>query len=143
MSASASVELEAIVAHVCLPPNLPFKRERSLDKIEEALASYVSDACRTLTDQLSGRLSYTWDSVRSAVQTCIKANHGHSIDRTRFLIALETLDTFTPLILHITAQNAGILISKRRDRLVYPVLDFLTFGRGLTILSCAVSKMKT
>lgn len=116
MSASATVELEAIVAHVCLPPKLPFKRERFLDQIEEALASYVSDACRTLRDQLSGHLSYTWGSVRSAVQTCIHANHGRSIDRTRFLMALETLDTFSPLILHITAQNAGILISKRHDR---------------------------
>lgn len=107
--------LESVIAHVILPPKLPAKQDKFPDRVEKALASYTLNACCTLRNSLSGDLNQLWDSVRSVVQTCANVNYGQILDRTRFLASLQTLDAGHPLIIHVAAQNAGLLVRKHYD----------------------------
>lgn len=109
--------LEAIIAHVLLPPKLPGRQDSVLHQIEKALATYAVQASSTLRDLLLRDNSHThWDSIRSLLQTCLTVNSGRSLDHTRLVEAFGTLRTGHPLILHVVEQNAGLLIRKAYDK---------------------------
>lgn len=111
--------LESLIAHISLPPNLPTKQDTALNQIEKALATYAVKASSTLRDSLVRDNSHThWDSIRNLLQTSLTLNAGRSLDYDRLVEAFSTLRTGHPLILHITEQNAGLLIRKSRDQYV-------------------------
>ena len=106
-------KLEAIVNHVVLPPQLPGKSDGRVDEIEHALANRLLDASRTLRDLNDGQVGHQWNWVRLALQKCMAINAGGRLERTSLLGAFQRLEQQDTLILHVSAQNAGLLMTRR------------------------------
>lgn len=107
---SVPLLLNALVNHVGLPPCLPGKQEEGLDEIEDALAVRLLNACRALRDLTEGELSQQWDRIRKILQICRVVNAGGKLDKASLSSEFQTLERKDLLILHLTEQNAGLLI---------------------------------
>ena len=107
---SAPPLLNALVNHVGLPPHLPAKQEEEVYEIEEALTVRLLNACRALRDLTKGPLSQQWDRIRKIFQICKVVNAGGKLDRASLLSEFHALERKDLLVLHVTEQNAGLLI---------------------------------
>ncbi|KAH8689142.1 hypothetical protein BGW36DRAFT_442375 [Talaromyces proteolyticus] len=112
-SASTGRVLSQIINHIALPPKLPGRREDNLAFIDENLAKRLRDSCRILRDYTRDEISHQWDTLCSILQTCRKLNTGGRLENSRLLTEFALLESRHLLILHVTEQNAGLLI--RRD----------------------------
>ena len=105
--------LESLVNHVALPPQLPGKRENQIDQIEHALAIRLLDASRVIRDLSKVEFSQQWDDIRRILQTCKSINVGGKLDKNSLSAEFHQLEQNQFLILHITEQNAGLLIQRQ------------------------------
>ena len=116
-TASSPSLLETLVNHVALPPRLPGKLEQKIDQFEHALIDGVLDASRTLRDLTAkdvktNDLSQSWETVRHILQTCKNINAGGKLNKASLGAEFRNLDEKNVLILHVTQQNAGLIIRK-------------------------------
>lgn len=102
--------LNALVNHVGLPPHLPAKQEEEVYEIEDALTVRLLNACRALRDLTDGQLSQQWELFRKILQICKVVNAGGKLDRASLLSEFHSLERKDLLVLHVTEQNAGLLI---------------------------------
>ena len=113
--------LESLIHHVALPPQLPGKRESSIDRIEQALTDRLLKATRTLCSVTEGVQHRQWDFTRRTLQTCKELCVGGKVSKTSVLYEFGRLEHNELLILHITQQNAGLLVRRQRE-LVVPII---------------------
>lgn len=109
---SVPLLLNALVNHIGLPPRLPGKQEEGIDEIEEALTVRLLNACRALSGLTEGELSQQWDRTRKILQICKVVNAGGKLDKASLLSEFQALERKDLLILHVTEQNAGLLIRR-------------------------------
>lgn len=109
---SVPLLLNALVNHIGLPPRLPGKQEEGIDEIEDALTVRLLNACRALRDLTEGELSQQWDRTRKILQICKVVNAGGKLDKASLLSEFQALERKDLLILHVTEQNAGLLIRR-------------------------------
>lgn len=109
---SVPLLLNALVNHISLPPRLPGKQEEGIDEIEDALTVRLLNACRALRDLTEGELSQQWDRTRKIIQICKVVNAGGKLDKASLLSEFRALERKDLLILHVTEQNAGLLIRR-------------------------------
>lgn len=110
-SSRASVNmLDCLINHVALPPQLPGKREDNLIQIEEKLLMRFQNAARTLGEFDDNGLGNHLDFVRLVLEKCKILNARRKLDRKRLLGEFEKLRRDVPLILHVTEQNAGLIV---------------------------------
>ena len=115
--------LESLVHHIALPPKLPGAAEDNLDEIEAALLSRLIDACRLAGTVATGDLRHHFDTTRFVLQTCKNLNVGRALTKPSLIGELSQLTVNRPLILHITEQNAGLVIQKGKDRIVFEAFE--------------------
>lgn len=111
-AASQSLQ-ESICHHVALPARLPSRREGSLEKIETALANLLLEACTNLRDATDfdsfGKL---WECIQGAIKTARHLNADGRLAPETLLAAFRELKGDQVLILHVSEQNAGLLIRR-------------------------------
>ena len=107
--------LESLFNHVALPPRLPAKEENSIEQIEHALTVRLLDASRVLRDLSNHEFGGHWDCMRLVIQSCKAMNRGGRINKTSILAEFRSLAPKNLLILHITEQNAGLLIRRHHE----------------------------
>jgi hypothetical protein len=98
-----------------LQPRLPGKREENLVDIENALNDRLLEAARSMQGLTSPHAYALWDTTRSILLASKSLNAGGTLDKRRLLEELRSLQRGITLILHITEQNAGLLIRRHYE----------------------------
>lgn len=108
--------VESLIYHIGLPPKLPGKRESrpTLDLLENALADRLLAAACTMRDTSTGLTSERWESTRRSLQVCKSLNARGKLSTTSLVPELRRLEQEELLILHVSAQNAGLLVYRQR-----------------------------
>ena len=86
-----------------------------MDRTEHALTDRLLDACRTLRDLTEGDLSSQWDSIRNILRICRAVNNGERLNKNSLLTEFRRLERKDLLILHVSEQNAGLLIRQGNE----------------------------
>jgi hypothetical protein len=104
--------LDALFNHLVFPPNLPHQQDK-LGAVESALLSCVHSVAKNLRNQLQGHFQAAYDALQSSLQICCSIHVDRSFDRRALAHELLNIQPKRVLILHITEQNAGLLIWRR------------------------------
>lgn len=110
-----STELRRVYQHVFLPPNLPQSAEESTSLDRMLLAS-----TRSALEKFPGPATTAVDNAINAIKNL------QSISETSEAIlcqALETLSDGHTLPVHVRSQNAGMLITRKRDNLIFEAFE--------------------
>lgn len=102
--------LAQLYNHVVLPRNVPGSEDRNLYNIESELVRRLTRAVKSLAEHASLDDLPSLDAVRLAFSTCGALNIEGKIDRTLLIKEMRQLDGQQALILHVTEQNAALLI---------------------------------
>lgn len=100
------------IEHVVLPPRLPGKREKNLLEIENALHDRLLEAaeCVCLELPLDASTLSDWETMIHALAASKSINEAESLDKTILQTQLRDLVPGQTLIMHISEQNAGLLM---------------------------------
>lgn len=104
---------ESLLNHLVLNPCPPGRQDARLDLIERAIIERVSDATNQLTRLADNPQVDALQSLRRSIETCKRVNAGGRLSKLSLLTAFRDLDNNDMIIIHVTEQNAGLLI--RRD----------------------------
>lgn len=108
----SSLPLESVFNHIALPPKLPGEQDSRIDEIETALTARLLDAVGILQGLLSDEYIPTWDHIRRSLEIASIVNQDGRLNRTSLVDAFSKLKEKQGLILHVAAQNAGLLIRR-------------------------------
>lgn len=101
--------------HVALPPKRPDSFGFNHAHIEEDLASRMlraSDTLVSLTNQGSDR---AWKAVTKALESCRRIHQKGVVNKKELVEALQCVKDDVPVIVHVSEQNAGLLIRYERE----------------------------
>jgi hypothetical protein len=114
-TSSSNRLLQSQVDHVVLQPRLPGKREENLVDIDNALNDRLLEGARSMQGLTSPHAYALWDTTRCILLASKSLNAGGTLDKRRLLQELRSLQRGITLILHITEQNAGLLIRRHYE----------------------------
>ncbi|ETS86668.1 hypothetical protein PFICI_00496 [Pestalotiopsis fici W106-1] len=127
MEAEVSIEtLSYFFHHVFLPPKLPGGDNRSARQ-DDHLLRFVQDSllrCSSLAEEQHQDVFQDLSAMVKSMRQ-VRNDHGH-LDEHALLNALQSMSTTgspTVLPLEITEQNAGIIIRKAEDQVVFEVFE--------------------
>ncbi|KAL3421377.1 hypothetical protein PVAG01_07822 [Phlyctema vagabunda] len=123
--------LESVFNHAVLPPQLPGRHDSQLNQVEQALCARLLHAAQVIKDlrkapqdsvysdsttwEDEANHRKIWDSVCRALQACKLLNATGRLDKAALLQECRALRPGELLVLNITEQNAGLLISRIID----------------------------
>nr|POE84323.1 hypothetical protein CFP56_76392 [Quercus suber] len=136
------------IHHIFLPPNLP-QKETVLPGSDDAILKIIFEALEAMKLLVPDH----FDSIDVASRMVFNSRQAHTangvVNEERLLKLLSQLvDQGHPVTLHISAQNAGVLISKTEDTIIFEVFElsprnsavYSTQGRlQRTFPGCAVA----
>ncbi|MCJ1463509.1 hypothetical protein MMC07_002117 [Pseudocyphellaria aurata] len=114
-SASVPSTLELLFNHVALPPRLPGKEDHRIEEVQCALTAGLLNASRELRDLVYKDYGDQWDSIYRSLQICKNMNAGGRLNKATLVTQFQALARKSLLILHVTEQNAGLLIRRHHD----------------------------
>jgi hypothetical protein len=103
----------AVYSHLVLPPRLPGRQDAKLIQIGNDLLERLIKATRLLAS-LSNQ-NGQWECLRRALQTCKVVNEGGKLNKASLLSTFRDLKDNDFLILHVTEQNAGLLVRRQQE----------------------------
>ncbi|KAI0836841.1 hypothetical protein F5Y06DRAFT_95513 [Hypoxylon sp. FL0890] len=107
--------LKSIFNHVALPARLPSRSESNTEDIERGLLDRLIVAAKLMRDIQDGICWQVWDSLRQSLLLSKALNVGGKLERSQLTSYLRSLGHRDVVILHVAAQNAGIIIHKLVD----------------------------
>jgi hypothetical protein len=96
--------------HTVLPRNVPGRENKNLYQIEGGLVRRLADAVKLLVPHAPLGDLPSIDAIRLALSTCGSLNVDGKIDQNLLIKELRQLDAKQALILHVTEQNAALLV---------------------------------
>jgi hypothetical protein len=102
--------LVQLYQHAVLPRQVSGREDKDLYRIESELLRRLSDAVKSLVPHTPLEDLADIDAVRLALTTCSALNVDGKIDRTMLIKEMRQLVSNQELILHVTEQNAALLI---------------------------------
>lgn len=114
-SASVPSTLELLLNHVALPPRLPGKEDHRIEEVECALTARLLNASRELRDLVYKDYGDQWDSIHRSLQICKNMNAGGRLNKATLVTQFQGLERKSLLVLHVTEQNAGLLIRRHHE----------------------------
>ncbi|EPS41761.1 hypothetical protein H072_4291 [Dactylellina haptotyla CBS 200.50] len=112
---SGVMSCDAVFNHIVLPPQLPNTEDGDVDAVSTALINLVSSAVqdvRKLThDRCHDQLYYVHQSLVNHQKVSISG----AINKQILLQQLRSLEDKHQIILHVTKQNAALLIRRERN----------------------------
>jgi len=115
MATSPKELLESLFNHIALPPRLPGRQDTRLDQVERALVERLLDAAVKLSRLPHNDSVDEWESLRRSLETCKRVNFGGRLTKTSLLTALRELQGRDFIALHITEQNAALIIRLQEE----------------------------
>jgi hypothetical protein len=107
--------LESLFNHIALPPRLPGRQDRRVDRVERALIERLLDATVKLSRLPQNDSIDEWESLRRSLETCRRVNSGGRLTKASLLTALRELRGRDFITLHITEQNAALIIRLQEE----------------------------
>ncbi|KAI1469407.1 uncharacterized protein F4812DRAFT_328213 [Daldinia caldariorum] len=104
--------LKALFHHIALPAKLPQSSASNTEDVERAILDRLVIAIKLMQNVMEGPLWQTWDSIRRSLLSCKTINIGGKLERTQLASRLRQLRDSDLVILHLGAQNAGLLVYK-------------------------------
>jgi hypothetical protein len=102
--------LESLFNHIVLPPHLPGQQDTRLDRVERALVERLLDSTVKLSRLPHNDFVNDLESLRCSLETCRRVNSGGRLNKTSLLTAMRELHGRDFIALHITEQNAALII---------------------------------
>jgi hypothetical protein len=96
--------------HTVLPRDVPGREDKNLYLAESELVTRLTEAVKSLVLHAPLDDLPCIDAVRLALTTCGSINVEGKIDKILLIKALQQLEARQALILHVTGQNAALLI---------------------------------
>lgn len=109
------LKLESLVNHIALPLRLPGKLEDEVDQIEESLINHLLDVTRELEFLAARDTRHQWGIIRHTLSICKALNAGGRLEKATLLTRFRSLEHKEFLILHVSEQNAGLLIRRHYE----------------------------
>lgn len=100
--------------HVVLPRYVPGQEHSQLCQIESELASRLTEAARQLISHAPLDDHSHLDAIRLALTTCKSLHVEGKVDKNLLVQEFRDLDSNKALIIHVTEQNAALLVYVRR-----------------------------
>ncbi|ATZ54876.1 hypothetical protein BCIN_11g01980 [Botrytis cinerea B05.10] len=110
--------MESLVSHIVLPPRLPGKDDRN-EGLESAIVDHFIVASRAMRSITRDKMSENWDWIRRSLETAKLLNARGRLSRDTLLSEFQSLQKNVCLILNIAEQNAGLLIYRCEERIVF------------------------
>lgn len=114
-SASLPSTLELLFNHVALPPRLPGKHDHKIEDIEYAMTVRLLNASRELRDLMYKEFGDQWDTICRSLQICKTVNAGGKLNKASLVVEFRRLEPKDLLILHVTEQNAGLIVRRHHE----------------------------
>lgn len=128
--------LEFIINHVFLPPKLPQATETHTETKNSTLLKLLQHVAETYYQNTTGSESLQWTPIIQMLTTLCSLENGSSLPTELFRNAMVRMKTggkyiYRPiygiptefqidiLALHITAQNAGLILRQSSDKMVF------------------------
>jgi hypothetical protein len=108
----SALMLDELFNHLVFPPRLP-GAESKIAAVEKALLERLQSTGATLHDQIPGQFRASYEALQTSLQACRNIHINRNLDRYTLTRELLNLQPNIVLILHITEQNAGVLIWRR------------------------------
>lgn len=109
--ANNSSILELTFNHIAFPPKLPGTRDPQVELVERDLLTRLRTAVHTTKAYSSDNdATSVWESVEESLEICQFINENSFINREALDSTLRSLKPDHTLILHVTQQNAGLII---------------------------------
>ncbi|KAK0630434.1 hypothetical protein B0T17DRAFT_589950 [Bombardia bombarda] len=138
MAAAKSQEADSLaylINHVFLPPKLPQGDDGSSTRQEQALVASLLDALDKFNDLEPGSRPSTLKAtqVLERFQSVLeRSDNDKKREKIREIIYL--LKDGDSMLLHIKAQNAGLLITQRHDDVLFEAFELL--ATNTAVMSC-------
>ncbi|OCL12896.1 hypothetical protein AOQ84DRAFT_417852 [Glonium stellatum] len=114
MDTSASL-LPLVFNHIALPPQLPGSHDSNIEEVGKDICARLLNANRHLTGLKSDILVQASHHVHQSLEICMLVNDVGRLNKSALLESMRDLKRGEVLILHITEQNAGLLIRRQVD----------------------------
>lgn len=102
--------LGSLFDHIVLPPRLPGRQGTRLEQVERALVERLLGATVSLSRLPHNTCVNELESLRRSLETCRRVNSGGRLTKNSLLTALRELRGRDFIALHITEQNAALII---------------------------------
>lgn len=102
--------LDALYNHLVLPPRLPGAQDLNLAAVESALLDRVHSTALHLLAQVPKPVQSSYAALQTSLQACRSVHINRRLDRRILSEELLKLQPDCILILHVTEQNAGLLV---------------------------------
>ncbi|KAK4171158.1 hypothetical protein QBC36DRAFT_367904 [Triangularia setosa] len=124
----------ALFNHLALPVHVPPSEDSNLDEIEMELTDRLIADVRLMCEktrqqyQVDAHPSYiskAWDAIRLCLESSKAVNRNGRVNRTTLLSEFRYLGRRNALIIHISSQNAALLVHRLgvRDEVVFEVFE--------------------
>ena len=102
--------LELTFNHVAFPPKLPGKCDSKIEDVDRDLLTRLRTAVSTIKNYADNEFASIWDDIDESLAICQPLNESSFINRQALESALQSLKPNHTIILHVTKQNAGLII---------------------------------
>jgi hypothetical protein len=102
--------LQQVYHHVVLPRDVPGREDGNLHRIDAEIARRLTDSVKQLVCHAPSEDFAKLDAIRLMLSTCGSLNVEGKIDRNLLVRELRQLEDRQALVLHVTEQNAALLI---------------------------------
>ncbi|KAJ8110852.1 hypothetical protein OPT61_g6407 [Boeremia exigua] len=103
---------EQLYNHIALPRDVPGREDRNLSHLEATLLTYLTDATRFMSTHVARSDQKQVRALGESLAACQSLHVDRSIPKPALLRELRELQPGRVLILHVSAQNCGLLIYK-------------------------------
>ena len=103
----------AVFNHLALPPRVPGREDPGLAQISYDILERLINATRSMSNLPGNPFSRETECVRRSLQSCQIVNEGGKLTASSLLSVFRSLRVNDVLILHVTEQNAGLLIRRQ------------------------------
>ncbi|KAL4783383.1 hypothetical protein BJX76DRAFT_358024 [Aspergillus varians] len=132
--------IQQVFNHILLPPRLPDQDDSNVGDLNSEIILRAMQAADVLCLLQQPGSSDIWGSVKRSLDLCDATHEDNQVDRDQLLQAFQQVEQNTSIIVHIAAQNAGLLVqpTDANDHGVTQVLIecFEASPRAASVLSC-------
>lgn len=101
-----------MINHIILPPQIPASEDHD-SAVNQELAGRLIQAAQSIRDHASSECLLGWERLLSGLKASRALNSEGHLGKATLLDRLRTLPSGTSLILHVSEQNAGILVYRQ------------------------------
>lgn len=103
---------EQLFSHIALPRDVPGREDRNLPSIEAAVLTRLNDATRLLSSYVVPADQQGIHKLVDSLAACQSLHTDRAITKPTLIRELRVLQPGKFIILHVGAQNCGLLIYK-------------------------------